>query len=375
MKLHEFENTPSRHSVPLVLILLVGILMLQFHLEALPPTQDTIRLVGTVVNFKKEPVKNAVVIAESLEHLNYTRKTTTNSSGQWALAFHELGIWRISVKAEGYLPAQQTIVTARNVRVVKRTARFRFTQEVGHSKRTSYAIVYTKIDKGLKDLPEKITLSEFLDTPLQFVLKKEDSLKLKAAKKAIYRKEWDQAIQLLSDFRNEVPDGDETPGAIYWLAYCLNKKSRESGHDETVNDLKTAISHLDYLVVNFSQSEWEDDAKIFRVDIAQKLMKQGFDSYKKYIMEGVHTQNPKEIELKLAALDALIGIDLKKASDILSSIIKNHEDPMVRKQALMIISRAPGKKIEKILSQAAESDPDSTVRAEAAFLLKQLKTQ
>jgi hypothetical protein len=373
MKLHQFEKTPTLRSVLLVVVLLMGTLAFQSHLAAMPPTQDTVRLVGTVTNFKKEPIKNAVVIAESLEHLNYKRKTTTSGSGQWALAFHELGIWRISVKAEGYLPAQQTIVTARNMRVVKKTANFRYTQDIGHSKRTSYAIVYTKIDKGLKDLPEKITMSEFQDTPLQFVLKKEDSLKLKEAKKAIYRKDWNKAIQLLMDFRHQVPDGGETPGAIYWLAYCLNKKSRESNDKKAVEHLKAAIDHLNHLVANFPDSQWEDDAKIFRVDIAQKLLKRGLDSYKKYILEGVKTTRPDEIELKLAALDALIAIDLKKASGILTSIVTDHEDPMVRKQALMIISRAPGKKTEKILRQTAENDPDETVRAEAAFLLKQLQ--
>jgi len=96
------------------------------------------------------------------------------------------------------------------------------------------------------------------------------------------------------------------------------------------------------------------------------------DSYKKYILEGVDSKRADEIELKLAALDALISIDLEKASNILVSIIADHQDPMVRKQALMIISRSPGKKTEKILRHAADSDPDETVRSEAAFLLKQL---
>ncbi len=374
MILHDPETTFARNSVSPLVIFILGILITTFCLEALPPTQDTIRLTGTVLNFKKEPVKNAAVTAESLEHLDYKRETTTNSSGQWALAFHELGIWRITVSAEGYLPLQQTIVTARNVQVVKKSARFRWTQEIGHSKRTSYAIVYTKIEKGLKNLPEKISLSEFQDAPLQFVLKKEDSLKLKQAKKAIYGKDWDEAIQLLDSFRQEFPDGDETPGAIYWLSYCLNKKSREQEtQDSAVDNLQTAIKHLDNLVDHFPKSEWVDDAKTFRVDIAQKLFASGLDSYKKYILEGVNAKNEEDIELRLAALDALITIDMKKASGILEDIIANHKDPMVRRQALMIIGRSPGKRAEKIIEHASTSDPDQTVRSEAAFLLKQLK--
>ena len=64
---------------------------------------------------------------------------------------------------------------------------------------------------------------------------------------------------------------------------------------------KQAVDNLNSLIERFSSSTWVDDAKRLRISIAEELVKNGINDYRKYIngfTQGDSGENPED-ELKM----------------------------------------------------------------------------
>jgi hypothetical protein len=338
------------------------------------PYQERFRLSGIVKNAAQKPVAGAAILVESLMDDNIRLETATNAGGEWSVIFYDTGIWRIDVSKAGYRPFSQAIVTIKKYALGHRDPKKRRISDLSTPRKTWYALVHTEIHKGLKDLPDTITLSTFQNTPLEFILKKADSGTLKEAKKAIYQRNWQQAVGRLKQFIGEFPGSEETPAALYWLAYCQNQQGGEAQNPKQRLDLKgAAMAYLNRLIQHFPDSQWRDDAAIFRIDIAHSLYIEGSKKYKHFINEAAADTAPAKIDLRLAAIDALMNIDRPQAVRHLKNILKQNRQTGVRRKAILVLSRFPDQQTIDILEEVTANDADAGVRAEAQLLLEQIE--
>jgi len=105
-----------------------------------------------------------------------------------------------------------------------------------------------------------------------------------AARKAIYAKDWNHAIDRLEYILQRYKDNNYKDDSLYWLAYSLSKFSRDMGStEEQIARQEEAIAKLNDLLKDFSRSKWKDDAKLLRLEIAEKLAQSGLDKYRSYI--------------------------------------------------------------------------------------------
>jgi hypothetical protein len=364
----------KNHILPRVVIVgLWCLLSLNLSLHA-DQFQERFRLSGIVKSAAQKPVAGAAILVESLMDDNIRLETVTDAGGEWSVIFHDTGIWRIDVNKAGYRPSSLTIVTIKKYSLKHRDPKKRRISDLSTPRKTWYALVHTEIHKGLKDLPDTITLSTFQNTPLEFILKKADSGSLKQAKRAIYQRNWQQAVGLLRQFIGEFPGSDETPAALYWLAYCQNQQAGEAQDPKQRLDLKEAAkAYLERLIRQFPASQWCDDAAIFRIDIALSLYIEGSKKYKHLITEAAADPDPAKIDLRLAALDALMNIDRPQAVNILNTILKQNRKAGVRSKAILVLSRFPDQQAIDIIERVADADADAGVRAEARLLLGQIE--
>ena len=163
----------------------------------------------------------------------------------------------------------------------------------------------------------------------------------KEAKTAIYEKKWERATQLLQQIDNKYPDSAFRAEALYWLAYCLEKQDRKT----------EALELLNRLITTYPDSPWQDDAESFRLRIAADLVLQGHNQYRPYITEAVQHNKPEDIDLKLAALDALLRIDRQQALPILEKLYAENRNPETRENIIFILRRFGEDKIITRLSR------------------------
>ncbi len=139
------------------------------------------------------------------------------------------------------------------------------------------------------------------------------------AKRLVYKKEWQKAIEQFKLVINHLPDSNLVGNALYWQAYSLNRLSRKLENvDKLLEVQSSALEQLEVLIKEFPANKFIDDAHILKVEIAEELVNKGFKEYKRYIENSAKNDN---IDMRLIALDALINMDKKKAFPILEKVI------------------------------------------------------
>ncbi|MCX6566011.1 MAG: HEAT repeat domain-containing protein [Candidatus Aminicenantes bacterium] len=215
------------------------------------------------------------------------------------------------------------------------------------------------------------------------------------AKKNIYDKSYEAAISQFNELAAQYAQSHYSQEALYWLGYSLDK------YAATVADVKqglymrqAAIAHLETLLKKYPANTWAKDAKILELQIAEELVRSGLGKYRQYIDQGVlggvdegHLEMPEppeppdspippkpldpDTELKLVALDALMGMDEEKAFPILEKMALGEKRPELREKALFILSQSDTTKVVPILINIAEKDPSPEMRKKAIFWLGQ----
>ncbi len=190
----------------------------------------------------------------------------------------------------------------------------------------------------------------------------------KKAKKHVHSKEWKKAVKLfdrLIDSSSEYKAGE----ALYWKGYSLNKMSTNKSRDTQIDLKKEALESLEDLITNHPGHRWMDDAKVLTVNIAGDLATLGLSRYKNYVDAGARSK--KNIELKVAALSAMMNMNSKKAFPILEKIIKTSKHRALRKKAIFIVSQKRDPRVLDLLLYVAKNDKDNKLREEAVFWLSQ----
>ncbi len=132
----------------------------------------------------------------------------------------------------------------------------------------------------------------------------------KKGKRAVFMKEWNEAVGLLKKLKKEFPQNIYSDSTLYWLAYSQNKLSQDVKNAQQQRDLKKgAIENLNNLIKTFKNSDWVDDARILRIEISMSLVKLGEKSFKKYIEEELKNAAKTEPDIKALAKEALRQIE------------------------------------------------------------------
>jgi len=191
------------------------------------------------------------------------------------------------------------------------------------------------------------------------------------AKKFIIKKDWAKAVKLLEKIIKEPTENKLKDNALYWIAYSLKKNAGNiEDREKQVETLKNAIEKLNSLVEIFPSSNWIEDGKMLRIEIAEDLIKRGLDGYKKIIFRSSE-QNSKE-NIKIYALDALLNMNDKKAFPLLKKMINSNASLKLKKKAIFILSQKSDKRILPFLTKITLSDNPYELKKEAIFWIGQI---
>lgn len=278
---------------------------------------------GFVRNEDSSPKAGAKVVAVFEQRLDIKRETTTDEQGKWTILFLKKGKWIASAFAEERMSEMTDVFLNTN--------------------RTDIGLILTRTAADI----------------------------LVEAKTAIYNEDYDKAIQILSWFISYFPDSRELESALFWISHAYDRLGRSKEDRKEAISLETkALPFLERLISDFPGSEWVDDAEILQIDIALRLYHLGQRQYADFIEKGITIHDRTKIDIKLAALDALLRMDQNRAIGILSDIALNDPDPGVRKKVVLILGQSGAKEAIALLEKVAEKDPESTVRKAAALWLE-----
>ena len=191
------------------------------------------------------------------------------------------------------------------------------------------------------------------------------------AKKQIYNKEWLNAIKILKEITDNKDIKKLKSNALYWLAYSLKKNVKNiEDRENQVENLEFAIEKLNTLIESFPSSNWVDDSKILRIEIAEDLIKRGLSGYKKIIDKSSEEKSKESI--KLYALDALLNIKDEKAFPLLKKMINNNYSLKLKKKAVFVLSQQKDKRVLPFLTEIALSENQYDLKKEAIFWIGQI---
>jgi hypothetical protein len=203
----------------------------------------------------------------------------------------------------------------------------------------------------------------------------EDMNRFFKAKELVFKRDWPAARAGFESYLKDFPQGRMRDEAHFWLAQSLDDLARdEKGRDAVVRLKKAALEEIRKLVDGYPESLWRDDALAFRIEIAGELVLLGEESYQRIITAAVEGGGRSSRDLKIQALGSLVNLDPGTALPIIQRTLKTDDDTVVRQRCLSLLLLLPAADAEKALGEAARSDRDEKIRAEAASLLEQLRT-
>jgi HEAT repeat protein len=138
--------------------------------------------------------------------------------------------------------------------------------------------------------------------------------------------------------------GSEADAALYWKAYAEHKAGRK----------QQALATLHQLVGAYPKSHWADDAKALEVEINGP--------------SGAGAADDDE-DLKLYALNGLVGSDPGRALPILQKFLQGNHSPRLKEQALFVLSQSDAPEARKILLATARGTANPELQRKAVEYL------
>jgi HEAT repeat protein len=164
----------------------------------------------------------------------------------------------------------------------------------------------------------------------------------RAAQRDLDANRWGQAIEKFGQVAQR--GGSEADAALYWKAYAENKAGRS----------QPALATLRQLAGAHPKSEWLDDAKALEVEI------RGDDG---------DAPLSEDEELKLYALNGLLGNDPERALPMLHKFLQGNHPPRLKEQALFVISQSDGPEARKTLHDVARGSAHPELQLKAVEYL------
>ncbi|HWT01553.1 MAG TPA: HEAT repeat domain-containing protein [Pyrinomonadaceae bacterium] len=200
--------------------------------------------------------------------------------------------------------------------------------------------------------------------------------------------DWNQAEDKFRRFVQLYQKDANFDAALYWLAFTLSKQEKYG----------EAGKHLSRLLADFPRSNWADDARALRAQIA------GEEGNQKVINQGL---NEEDVEVKIVALESLFqsnperglayvadmlkpgskasprlreaGVEMlrrhggPRATALLLDVIRNQTDRQLRVVAIQALGRTGDESVLPLLKELAETSTDDEVSKAAVFAISRFE--
>ena len=205
---------------------------------------------------------------------------------------------------------------------------------------------------------------------------------LSAGRAAAMRGRWQDALDRFRAVLVEHPNGELADDATYWIAKSL----------EAVGEYELAVERVNEFIDRYPNSQLLRDARVVRFEAAEALVSRGNADYERYLCAEVGPQAPRapqappgipgqsavappapdvESDLRMMALDALIGMDPESAWPILQRVVADSSSVELRVRSVWLLSQVDTDEAFDLLVEMARNDPDSEVRGQALFWVGQ----
>ncbi|MGD8329011.1 MAG: HEAT repeat domain-containing protein [Acidobacteriota bacterium] len=207
------------------------------------------------------------------------------------------------------------------------------------------------------------------------------SAELSAGRVAVMNSQWQQALDHFRTVMSDYPDGELADDASYWAAKSLYELGR----------YEDAVAQVNEMITRYPQSTLLSDARIVRVQASEALVRRGNADYERYLRQEAAPSSPTapraprapqaqgtppaptapNDELRLMALDALIGMDPEAAWPVLQRLVDESDDPEMRSRAVWLLSQMGTDQAFDLLLQIARTEDNPEVRGNALFWIGQ----
>ncbi|MBO0861631.1 MAG: tetratricopeptide repeat protein [Chloracidobacterium sp.] len=193
----------------------------------------------------------------------------------------------------------------------------------------------------------------------------------RAGRDLIGERKWAAAAAKFNDFVQTYPRDKNVDAALYWLAFCLKQQGRPQEADQT----------LERLIKEYPRSEWKDDARALRIEIAKmlgdlKTVQEVLDLHKKDIEEfrKRRERDDSNESLRLIALQSLFQADPERAMSVAVDFLSagSKTSPTIQEAALGLIARHGGEKaLPTLLDTARNQSIAESMREQAIYWIAQ----
>lgn len=156
---------------------------------------------------------------------------------------------------------------------------------------------------------------------------------------------WGDAITAFDDIARA--GGRRADGALYWKAYAQSKAGQ----------LPAAMDGIRSLQKNFPQSRWIKEAKALELELRQAAGQTPRPE-----------QEPDE-DLKLLALNSLMGADPERALPMLEKLLATTTSPKLRDHALFVLAQSGSPKAREVLARVAKGGSGPELQGKAVEYL------
>ncbi len=153
--------------------------------------------------------------------------------------------------------------------------------------------------------------------------------------------EWEEALEQFT--RVAEMKGSRQDGALYWMAYSLNKLNRRT----------EALSVIEGLKKGHPSSRWLNDAKALEIEVRQGAGQR---------------VKPESVDddVKVIAIQSLMHTDPEKAFPLLEKIVKGGSyTKKMKQQALFILSQSSSPRAQTLLANIARGNANPEIQEEA----------
>jgi HEAT repeat protein len=190
---------------------------------------------------------------------------------------------------------------------------------------------------------------------------------LREGRELVGERKWDAAKAKFDNLIRAYPRDKNLDAALYWLAFCLKQQGKPREADQT----------LERLIREYPRSDWGDDARALRLELAKALgdletVKKVLELHKKDVEEWRRRRerdDPDE-SLRLIALQSLFQADPERAMSVAVNFLSQDSkaSATIQEAALGLIARHGGDKAwPTLLSAARNQSIIVSVREQAIY--------
>ncbi len=170
---------------------------------------------------------------------------------------------------------------------------------------------------------------------------------LREGRELVGERKWDAAKAKFDNLIRAYPRDKNLDAALYWLAFCWKQQGRPREADQT----------LERLIKEYPRSEWGDDARALRIELAKDLG--DLKAVEKVLEESRRRRerdDPDE-SLRLIALQSLFQADPERAMGVAADILgqDSKASATIQEAALGLIARHGGEKSWPLLLDTARN--------------------